>query len=205
MNDLNQNNERDRILFALHKECTNPTAEQIISWVQRYPKYADDIRSHAAIIKDWAAREGMPVLEPNEAMLSRSQSRAMDALYKARMASAAEQAVATAPTFDQIMASRGTDVPELSRKLDISRGILSALVGGRMLPPVGERLVAALTNCLEISREVFNSALQFACGAPRLGHAKAEGTPSVIPRSYEDLVRASSMPAERKQFWLGED
>jgi len=205
VNDPNQNIERDAILFALHKECTNPTAEQIITWVKRYPQYAEDIRSHTAIIKDWAARESMPAIEPSEAMLSRSQSRAMDALYKAQMASVVQQPCATSHTFDQIMASRGTDVPELSRKLDISRGILSALIGGRMLPPVGERLVAALTNCLEISREIFNNALQCACATPRLGHAKAEGTPSVIPRSYEDLVRASSMPAERKQFWLGED
>jgi hypothetical protein len=205
MNDLDQNQERDEILFALHKEYTNPSAEQIILWVNRYPQYADDIRSHAAIIKDWAAREIMPVLEPSEAMLSRGQSRAMDALYKAQTASVAQQSGATASTFDQIMASRGTDVPELSRKLDVSRGVLSALVSGRMLPPVGERLVAAMTNYLAISREVFNSALQFACATPRLGHAKAEGTPNVIPRSYEDLVRASSMPADRKQFWLGEE
>lgn len=205
MNDPNRTNERDDVLFALHRECTNPTAEQIITWIERYPQFADDIRSHAAIIKDWIAREGRPVLEPSEAMLSRSHSRAMDALYKAQIAPVAEQAGATAPTFDQIMASCGTDVPELSRKLNIARGVLSALVSGRMLAPVGERLIAALTASLSISRDVFNSALQSAQATPRLGHAKADGTPSVIPRSYEDIVRASSMSADRKQYWLGED
>ena len=205
MNDQNRNRERDEVLFALHRECNNPTAEQIITWIERYPHFADDIRSHAAIIKDWAACEGMPVLEPNEAMLSRSHSRAMDALYKAQNAPAAEPAGTTAPTFDQVMAASGTDVPELSRKLNISRGILSALVSGRMLTPVGERLIAALTSCLSISRDAFNAALQSAQATPRLGHAKADGTPNVIPRSYEDLIRASSMPEERKQYWLGED
>jgi hypothetical protein len=205
MNDPNRTKERDEILFALHRECSNPTAEQIIAWIERYPQFADDIRSHAAIIKDWVAREGKPVLEPSESMLSRSHSRAMDALYKAQIAPVAEQAGATGLTFEQIMASRGTDVPELSRKLNIARGVLSALVSGRMLAPVGERLIAALTSYLSISRDVFNRALQSAQATPRLGHAKADGAPSVIPCTYEDLVRASSMPEERKQYWLGED
>ncbi len=205
MNDPNSTNERDQVLFALHRECNNPTAEQIITWIERYPQFADDIRAHAAIIKDWVAREGRPVLEPSEAMLSRSHSRAMDALYKAQIAPVPAQAGATASTFDQIMASRGTDVPELARKLNIARGVLSALVSGRMLAPVGERLIAALTSTLSISRDLFNGALQSAQAAPRLGHAKADGTPRVIPRSYEDLVRASSMSADRKQYWLGED
>jgi hypothetical protein len=189
----------------LHRECSNPTAEQIVKWIEQYPHLADDIRSHAAIIKDWAAREGLPMLEPSEAMVSRGHSRAMDALHKAQTARSAESAGANALTFDQIMASCGTDVPQLSRKLHIARGVLSALVSGRMLPPVGERLIAALTSCWSISREVFNDALQSALASPRLGHAKAEGIPSVIPRSYEDLVRASSMTADRKQYWLGED
>ena len=84
MNNPNMNKERDEVLFALHKEYTNPTAEQIMAWVKRFPQYADDIRSHAAIIKDWVARECMPVLTPSEAMLSRGQSRAMNILYKAK-------------------------------------------------------------------------------------------------------------------------
>ena len=205
MSDTNRNDERDEVLFALHRECSNPTAQQIIQWVEKYPQFADDIRDHAAILKDWAAREALPVLEPNAAMLSRSQSRAMDALHKAQMAPVAEPAGGVTRTFEQIMASCGTDVPQLSRQLNIGRGILSALVSGRMLAPVGDRLVTVFMSCLSITRDVFNVALQSALATPRLGHAKAEGTPSVIPRSYEDLVRASSMPDDRKHFWLGED
>jgi|GEM_PF-3003630 len=204
MNNPNMNKERDEVLFALHKECNNPTAEQIVAWVKRFPQYADDIRSHAAIIKDWVAREGMPVPEPSETLLSRSQSRAMNALYKAQMAATPDAAGEPAATFEHLMTLRGTDVPALARKLDISRGILAALIGGRMLPPVGERLIEAIMGCLIMTRDMFNRALEAACASPRLGHAKAEGSPNVIPRSYEDLVRSSSMPAERKQYWLGE-
>lgn len=204
MSDTNRKDERDEVLFALHRECSNPTAQQIIQWIEKYPQFADDIRAHAAILKDWAASEAFPVLEPSGAMLSRSQSRAMDALHKAQIAPLAERAGAETRTFEQIMASCGTDVPQLSRKLNIGRGILSALVSGRMLAPVGDRLVEAFMSSLSITQDVFNAALQYAQATPRLGHAKAEGTPTVIPRTYEELVRASSMLDDRKRFWLGE-
>lgn len=205
MTNPNLDTERDQVLFALHKECSNPTAEQIAGWIKRYPQFADDIRAHAAILKDWAAQEGLPVLQPSEAMISRSHSRAMEALFRAQQAATAETAVASATSFDDIFAMRSVDVPELSRKLNITRGILAALVSGRMLAPVGERLVAAITGVLSISRDTFNACVQHAIANPRLGYAKADGTPGVIARSYEDLVRASSMPEERKRYWLGEE
>lgn len=204
MNNPKTDKKRDEVLFALHKECTNPTAEQIMDWVKRFPQYADDIRSHAAIIKDWVARETLPVLEPSEDLVSRSQSRAMNALYKAQTNTVPETSDEDA-TFEQLMSSRGTDVPALAREIDISRGILAALVGGRMLPPAGDRLAEALMSYLDITRNIFNNAHEAACVTPRLGHAKAKSTPNVIACSYEELIRASSMPNERKQYWLGED
>ena len=74
-----------------------------------------------------------------------------------------------------------------------------------MQAPVGERLVTALMGVLAIPRDAFNDALQAALAAPRIGHAKAEGTPTTIPRGYEELIHASSMTDERKRYWLGED
>lgn len=205
MNDTKRDNERDKILFEMHKAFSNPTAELIIQWVERYPQYADDIRSHAAIMKDWAANEAKPVLEPDAAMISRSRSRVMGALHEARAATATAGDKATALTFDEIMAASGTDVPTLSRKFGIKRGILAALVGGRMLPPVGDRLLEKLTECWAITVDVLYRAMQIALENPHLGHAKAESTPTVIPRSYEELVRASSMTEEEKKYWLGEE
>lgn len=199
----NQDTERDAVLFTLHKSCTNPTAAEIDEWVTRYPQYADEIRSHAAIIKDWAARKGLPGADPDPAMVSRSHSRTMDALHKARATSPCSQAAAL--TFDQIMAASGSNVPDLARMLDINRGVLAALVGGRMLAPVGERLVSALVNCWAITVGTFDTALHLALAAPKLGIPKAASNPTVIPRSYEDLVRASSMSEGRKKYWLGEE
>jgi hypothetical protein len=205
MTNQNRTEERDEVLFAFHRACNDPTAKQIIEWVKRYPQFAEDIRAHAALLKDWADREGLPTEEPDETMLSRSRSRALNALYDAEVALTSEQSSASSHSFEQMMNERGTDIPQLARDLNIARGILAALVSGRMEPPVGERLVTALMGALAIARNAFNDALRSALAVPRIGHAKADGAPTVIPRSYEELIRASSMPDERKKYWLSED
>jgi hypothetical protein len=205
MTDQDRIEQRDEVLFAFHRECNDPTAEQIIQWVKRFPEFADDIRGHATILKDWADREGLPAEELSETVLSRSRSRALDALYNAEVAVASEQSSAPERSFDQMMSASGTDVPRLARDLDIARTVLAALVGGRMLAPVGNRLVAALMVRLALSLGEFDTALRLALATPRMGHAKADGTPTVIPRSYDDLIRDSSMTDERKQYWLSEE
>jgi hypothetical protein len=58
---------------------------------------------------------------------------------------------------------------------------------------------------LAITRDAFNEALQSALATPRIGHAKANGAPTIIAQSYEALIRSSSMDDERKHYWLNED
>ena len=75
MNEHNRMDELDEVLFAFHRACANPSADEIIAWTSRYPQFADDIRAHAAILKDWAARGNLPADEPHELMLTRARSR----------------------------------------------------------------------------------------------------------------------------------
>jgi hypothetical protein len=206
MTNQNKSEDRDEVLFAFHREVKNPTAEQIIDWATRFPQFADDIRAHAAFLKDWASgEECLPIVEPDESMLLRGRSRALDALYNAKHAVAAEQSPAASHSFDQMMNMCGTDVPKLARDLDVARTVLAALVGGRMRSPVGPRLVMAIMGALCITREAFDAALRLAFATPRIGHAKAGGTPTIVPQTYEELIRASNMTDERKQYWLSED
>lgn len=44
---------REGVLHTFHVQCPKPTAEQIIEWVERYPLFAEDIRSHGAVAQDW--------------------------------------------------------------------------------------------------------------------------------------------------------
>src|ERR1700720_1062418 len=77
--------ERDDVLFAFHQACERPTAQQIIEWAERYPQFADDIRAHAAVSRDWAACKELPVAEADETMLDRAYSNALSALYDAEI------------------------------------------------------------------------------------------------------------------------
>jgi hypothetical protein len=204
MTDHNKVDELDEILFAFHQACANPNADEIIAWSSRYPQLAADIRAHAAILKDWAARRNLPADEPDELMLARARSRALDALYNAEVARRSD-ASASPRSFEQMMQARGTDVPQLARDLNIARSVLADLVSGGMRAPAGRRLVDALTYALAITEDAFHAALQAALRAPRLSHAKADETPSIIPRSYEEIIKDSSMSPERQRYWLGED
>lgn len=199
----NPKETRDEVLFAFHQAFDRPTPEQIIEWTRRYPQFADDIRAHAAIARDWAARKGLPVAVPDETMLARGHSRVLNALYNAEIA--AKAAGEPCESFQQIMAERGTDVPQLARELDIARSVLADLVNGGVLAPIGKRLVNALTRALSISVAVFDAALQRALHSPRLGHAKADGPPTITPRPYEEVIRSSNMAPQRKEYWLSDD
>jgi len=204
MTDQNRIDELDEVLFAFHRACANPSADEIIAWTSRYPQFAEDIRAHAAILKDWAARRNLPADEPDELMLARARSRTLDALYNAEVARHLDTS-ASPRSFEQMMQARDTDVPQLARDLNIARSVLADLVSGGMRAPAGRRLVDALTYALAITEDAFQAALQTALSTPRLSHAKANETPSIIPRSYEEIIKDSSMPPERKRYWLGED
>lgn len=63
--DCQQTHSLDDVLFAFHQACLRPTAEEIIDWTTRYPQFADDIRAHAGVARDWAARKTEPVCIPD--------------------------------------------------------------------------------------------------------------------------------------------
>lgn len=200
--DSAPDSRRDEVLFAFHQACEHPTADQIVEWVRRYPEFADDIRAHAAVALDWAARKDVPAAVPDAGMLARGHSRVLDALFNAEVA--ANAAAESAPSFHQLMAECGTDVPRLARALGIARSVLADLVNGGILAPVGRRLVIALTDALRITADAFDRALQRALDTPRLGHAKADGAPTIRPRPYEDVIRTSNMTTERINYWLSD-
>jgi hypothetical protein len=208
MTDRSQTPGRDDVLFAFHEACPRPTVEQIIDWTARYPQFADDIRAHAAVARDWAVREGLPAEEPSETMLARAYSRALNALYKADAEAKPAEADA-AQSFQDIVAMRGTSVAALAREvggtIGIGRGVLADLVNGAMRGPVGRRFLDAVCRALAITHERFYAALENALAAPRLGHARADATPTVNARSYEEVIRSSDMTSEQIRYWLGCD
>ena len=205
MTDQTKTARRDEVLLAFHQECTCPTVDQIIDWTQRHPEFADDIRAHAAIIRDWAADEDSDKGEVDELMLNRAHSRALNAIYNAQVAARVEGRSHEQTTFDQLLSASGFTTPQLSRALDIGRDVLSDLFRGRMKSPVGPRLTRVLLEKLRATEAQFDCALAHALANPSLGHARATGPPVVVQRSYKEVILSSSMSPEQKSYWLKED
>lgn len=204
MTDQTKATRRDEVLFAFHRECATPTLNQIMNWTQRYPEFADDIRAHAGIMRDWAADEEAEEEVVDELMMNRARSRALNAIYNAKAAEQ-DKTQAAPETFDQLLSSAGLDTRQLGRAIDVGRDVLSDLFRGRMSPPIGSRLVKALLDQLKATRAQFDRALAYAQSHPSMGHAKASQQPTIIQCSYEESIQRSSMSPERKSYWLEED
>lgn len=207
MTDRPQTPDRDEVLFAFHEACPRPTAKQIIDWTSRYPQFADDIRAHAAVARDWDARKELPADEPSETTLVRAYSRALNALYQADAEAAAR--ASNGEYFQEILAERSMDVPALAREvgggIGIRRSVIADLINGRMRPPVGSRFLDAFCSVLAITHDRFSAALERALATPRYGFAKSDTAPTVTARSYEDVVRDSGMTEDQIRYWLDED
>ncbi|HLI12398.1 MAG TPA: hypothetical protein VKY65_12455 [Alphaproteobacteria bacterium] len=205
MIEQNRIPERDEVLFAFHQTCDNPTAEQVNEWTRRYPQYADDIREHAAVRAQWAADSDEQDVQPDESLLARGRSQALNLLHNARQESAAAQNISE-KTWPQAVSAAGFDIPRLARCINIDRMVLAELNAGRMRLPLGRRLSDALTDVLGVSTAWLERAVaDLLAGPRRLGHAKADEAPTINTRSYAEVIRASPMSDDDKRYWLGED
>jgi hypothetical protein len=205
MSQQKKTENRDEVLFAFHQACVRPTAEEIIAWSERYPQFAEDIRAHAAISRDWAACQDLPAEEADETMLARAYSNALNELYKAEVRTSSAETPSAARTFHETLGQRGKEIYQLADELDIARGVLADLFNGAMLPPIRQHLKDGVMSALAMTRGGFEHALTFALQNPRLGHAKADKAPTVIQRRCDEIIRDSGMPAERIRYWLEED
>src|SRR4051812_33629969 len=113
MIEQNRNPDRDDVLFAFHETCDNPTAEQVNEWTHRYPQYAEDIRAHAALRAQWASDSDEQDAQPDESMLARGRSHALNLLHSACQESAAAQNVSE-KTWAQALSAAGFDIARLA-------------------------------------------------------------------------------------------
>lgn len=205
MIEQNRNPDRDDVLFAFHQTCDNPTDEQVSEWTRRYPQYADDIREHASLRAQWASESDEPGAEPDESMLARGRSHALNLLHGVHQEAAAAQKVSE-KTWPQALSAAGFDIPRLARCINIDRMVLAELNAGRMRLPLGRRLTDALTDVLGMSAAWLERVVSDLLAGPRrLGHAKADEAPTINTRSYAEVIHASSMSETEKSYWLGED
>ena len=187
---------RDDVLVAFHAACPRPTAEELATWIDRHPDLADDLRDHAEALLA-AAQERHLRPEPSEALLARTRSAALGALEAVRARTAATVSV---PGLEGLMTSAGTDVPRLARALRLGRAPVVDLIQGRIVLPAPAALLAAVDAALRTTVAAVDAASRAA--TPRMGPAKAEGTPSAPRRAFADIVRDDpTMPEADKRLW----
>jgi hypothetical protein len=201
MKDI-RDNERDRVLMAFANACEKPTAEQIVEWVERHPQYADDIRAHAAVLRDWAAGAESTNEEVSPSALNAAYSNALNAVFLAQKKEVPAEAAAS---FHDIAAARHIDVIQMAREIDIPRGVLADLFDGAMLRPIRKWLSDAVCQALKITEERFEATLDVVLANPRFGHAKATGMPTIQRRTCDEIIRESRMSSERKREILEGD
>lgn len=205
MSEHRKTEERDEVLFAFHQACQRPTADQIIEWAERFPQFAEDIRAHAAVSRDWDACEGLPLAEADPTMLERAYSNALSALYSAEIKATPAASLSAAQDFQGILAQRNKEIFQVADELNIARGVAHDLFNGWMLPPVRKRLLDAVITSLSITRAAFDCALLIAVKNPRMGYAKSHQAPTVTQRTCDEIIRDSNMPDDRIKYWLEED
>lgn len=200
MTKANRDQERDAVLFSFHEAFERPTAAQIIEWTERHPEFADDIRAHAAVARQWADDRRTAFAEADESLLAAGYSRALDLMHKARTS-----ATDANRSFQDVIAARGMTVPQVARAIGIDRGIIADLFGGRMSGPIRNVFVEAVIAVLTIPRDTFVRLHENALGNPTVGFAKATHAPSVVVRPYDDIIRTcDDLTAEEKKKWLEE-
>jgi hypothetical protein len=204
MNQSNEKERRDEVLYAFHLACERPSAEEIIAWTEKYPEFAEDIRLHAAVSRDWAANKDVPVAEADETMLARAYSNALNAIYQAELEAPDPAPQRAATNFQEMLNGCGKEIWQIANELDIARSVLADLFNGWMLAPVRRRIVVALMPVLKTTRAAFDDALILALQNPRMDHAKADGAPVITPQPCDDIIRASNMSKERIRYWLEE-
>lgn len=197
-------NDRDQVLLQFHTRYPRPTAADVIEWMKRYPKYAEDIQLHAAIAREWHATDalGEEASEPiSDVMMDRARSRTLNALYRSESQPSGDL-VGAVLDFHEMLRADGREIYNLAKDLDVGRDVLHDLFNGWMDRPVGGRLVDAICTAFRITTSVFDSALEQAITHPRLGQAKSDVAPRIRRRTYEEIVKGSSMKDDRKKFWL---
>jgi hypothetical protein len=200
MTNPNRDQDRDAVLLAFHKAYERPTAAQIIEWIDRYPQFADDIRAHAAVAREWDASREEQAVEASESLVAAAYSRALNLMFHASEIDAAGQS-----SFQEITTSRGMTTPQLAQAVGISRFVIADLFSGRMGRPVRNVFIDAVTQVLGMPRAAFDTVLQRALDQPMTGLAKASHAPRAVVRPYDEIIRTcDDMTEQEKKKWLEE-
>ena len=196
--------------FAL----ADPKPDDVSEWVDRYPRFANDIRAFA---ESWFAIADLPedeseafegenaLLQDRERFLERGLAMMRQRLDEIQPASAPQ-------SLSELLDRRSVTAPKLRETLGLSRRFWSSLTGYPIIrdtpeaATIWDRIVSAFARALDAPQEWVASALD--TGAARsLSFSKSNRRPvSREPIDVEELVRSDTglAPQTRTYFLTGE-
>jgi len=190
--------EEHDLLASFIAACPLPTPADTAAWQEKYPALAGEIAEWARTLVQVSLP---PVYEDDEEriLIERASARGIAGLnFIHRQCSSSR-------SLRDLLETAQIDVPQLAREIGISRSILAYIEAGEFLPPVGKRLIKALSRALKVSLSDIEDALANSFHHPDFGLTNASETPSIQRPSYRSMVQASDMAPERKAYWLVEE
>ena len=181
------------VAMAFTTACPAPTDAQISEWAARHPEHAEEIRDLARIMREDPEQDAPEDDAEADAMVARVVGAGMSRLDALRR-----------PTLPDLVAQGGTSVPKVAAAIGIDRGVLADIIAGRLQPPIGPRLVAALASALGTAGRTVREAVSASFDAPLAGHASSAAPSAQQGRTYAQSIAASAMPEDRKAYWLAD-
>lgn len=172
----------DDVLFGFHQAADVVTPELVAAWTRAHPRFADDIREHAAEIMDMHLLAASATEEP----------------------AASHVPHADVGTLRDAVKAAGTTLRDFADALGIARSIVSDLNAGRIVAATVPR--AFLTSGAGRLRRTPDWFKAVVVGSRESGTAaafKAAAAPEAgRQRTWDEAVRDSDMDPERKARWL---
>ena len=185
------------VLDAFIKACPVPTPTQVSTWVKAHPEHAEAIKEAAAdlLAVNLLAGDG-DRSAPSESDLQTDFERT------AKMAGLDS----TAMPVSELVDLTGLDLPIVAERLDIGVDVLVALEEGMINTAPPKRFVAAFATIVTMPQRTVREAIAASRETPRMAMAAKMGpAATVTAKSWTEVVKASSMRTERKDFWLADD
>ncbi|MEN3236381.1 hypothetical protein PUR29_22805 [Methylobacterium ajmalii] len=187
----------DEILIRFHEEADQITPELVRAWTDAYPQYAEEIRAHAVERIEMAHHRRRA--DADTAVTDFSE------FVRAAVQAAAERhAPEPVPGLRGVLASHEMDVRTFAAEIGLARSIVADLGSGQIVAgTVPQRFMRIASERLGCTVEWLQAVLSNSRHAATAPAFKSSATPTAgRARTWDEAVRASTMPDERKAFWL---
>lgn len=181
----------DEVLFDLHQTVKNPTPAEITRWINKYPEFADDIRSYVVEMIDMEFLASGAGKQSEKASPSISNTKLIPTKHQ---------------TFRDAIGSRNMTLVEFSRKINISQSVVSDVNSGRIASEtIIKKFYLAASDCLNISHSAIMEIIGKNKEVPRAVYLKSKsGFSEGSAMTWQDAVLSSDMTDAQKSFWLAD-